>query len=359
VLSHGFVENPLDECIYLKVSGSKFIFLVLYVDDILLASSDLNLLHETKAMLAENFEMKDLGEASFVLGIEIVRDRARGLLGLSQKGYISKVLKRFNMEKCSPGESPMSKGDKLHKDQCPRNKIEKDAMKDKPYASLVGSLMYAQVCTRPDIAFAVGILGRYQINPGPEHWVAGKKVLRYLKRTRDYMLVYKRSSELELIGYSDSDYAGCKDDLKSTSGFIFMMAGGAISWKSVKQTCVTTSTMQAEFIALHEVVVHVIWLRNFLACAKVVDSIERPITIFCDNSAAVFFSKNNKRSSMSKNIDTKYLKVREYVKEEKLEVSYIKTGQQLADPFTKAISVGAFQTHVGNMGLYQDFECVE
>lgn len=232
-------------------------------------------------------------------------------------------------------------------------------MKDKPYASLVDSLMYAQVCTRPDIAFAVGILGRYQINPSHEHWVAGKKVLRYLKRTKDYMLVYKRSSELELIGYTDSDYAGCKYDLKSTSGFIFMMAGGAISWKSVKQTCVTTSTMQAEFIALHEAVVHAIWLRNFLVCAKVVDSIERPITIFCDNSAAVFFSNNNKRSSMSKNIDTKYLKVREYVKEEKLQVSYIKTGQQLADPFTKAISVGAFQTHVSNMGLYQDFECVE
>ena len=128
VTSLGFVENKIDQCIYLKVSGRKFIFLVLYVDDILLASSDLSLLHETKILLSKSFDMKDLGEASFVLGIEIIRDRSRGVLGLSQKGYINRVLERFNMQNCRPGDVPITKGDKFSKSQCPKNDLEVKAM---------------------------------------------------------------------------------------------------------------------------------------------------------------------------------------------------------------------------------------
>jgi hypothetical protein len=359
--SHGFEENPLDECVYLKISGSKFIFLVLYVDDILLASSDLNLLHQTKDFLSRNFEMKDLGEASYVLGIEISRDRTRGLLGLSQRNYIDKILKRFKMDKCASGDAPMTKGDLLHKDQCPRNNLEQEAMKDKPYASLVGSLMYAQVCTRPDLAYSVGMLGRFQTNPGHPHWVAGKKVLRYLQGTRDHLLVYKRveGQELTVIGYSDADYIGknkSKIQKKSTSGFIFMLAGGAISWKSVKQTCVTTSTMHAEFVALYEATIHAVWLRNFIKAIKVVDSIHRPLQIFCDNSAAVFFSKNNKRSSKTKFVDPKHLLVREKVKHDEILVEHISGEDMLADPFTKPLAITVYKEHVVNMGLIQCFD---
>lgn len=172
VTSMGFEENKVDQCIYLKVRGSKFIFLVLYVDDILLASNSLDLLKETKKALSTSFDMKDLGETSYVLGIEIYRDRNQKLLGLSQKGYIDKVLKWFNMENCKPGDAPVVKGDKLSKDQCPKNNIEESAMSNIPYANAVGSLMYAQVCTRPDLSFAVSVLGRYLSNPGHAHWVA-------------------------------------------------------------------------------------------------------------------------------------------------------------------------------------------
>ncbi|KAM1649269.1 hypothetical protein ACFX14_010564 [Malus domestica] len=177
---HGFTENPSDACIYLKLNRSSFIMLVLYVDDILLATNDTSLLDETKTLLRQNFEMKDLGEASYVLGIEIKRDRKRGLLGLSQKGYIEKVLKRFNMFSCGTTKMPISKGDKLSKTQCPKNDLEKKIMEEKPYASLVGSLMYAQVCTRPDLAFTISVLGRFQANAGEAHWNAAKRVLRYL-----------------------------------------------------------------------------------------------------------------------------------------------------------------------------------
>ena len=209
VTSYGFVENKVDQCIYCKVSGRKFIFLILYVDDILLASSDLGLLHETKRMLSNNFDMKDLGKVSFVLGIEIHRNRSCRLLGLSQRAYVDRVLERFNMQLCKPGIAPVCKGDKLSLSQCPHSDLEKAQMKNIPYASALGSIMYAQVCTRPDIAFATGLLGRYQSNPGHDHWVAAKKVMRYLKRTKDYMLIYKHVQDLQLVGYLDSDFAGC------------------------------------------------------------------------------------------------------------------------------------------------------
>ena len=180
VTSLDFEENTVDSCIYLKISGRKFIFLILYVDDILLASNDLVFFMDVKRMLSQNFDMKDLGEANFVLGIEIHRDRDHKFLGLSQKAYVDRVLERFGMESCKSGVAPIFKGDRLNKDQCPKNDVEKAAIKDVPYSSVVGSLMYSAVCTRPDIAYAVSVLGRYLPNPGNEHWVAAKKVLRYL-----------------------------------------------------------------------------------------------------------------------------------------------------------------------------------
>jgi len=169
IKNFGFKENVEDNCIYTKFKNGRFIFLVLYVDDILLASSDVSLLQETKKFLSSKFDMKDLGEASYVLGIEIHRDRRKGVLGLSQKAYIEKVLKKFSMHKCSPSPAPIVKGDRYGDFQCPRNRYELDQMKAVPYASAVGSLQYAQVCTRPDLAFVTGLLGRFQSNLGMEH----------------------------------------------------------------------------------------------------------------------------------------------------------------------------------------------
>ena len=139
------------------------------MDDILLAISDVNLLLEIKMFLSSNFDMKDLSEASFVLGIEIHRDRRKGVLGLSQKPYLEKVLKKYSMQNCKPSPAPIVKGDRFGEFQCPRNQYEIDQIKTVPYASAVRSLQYAQVCTRPDIAFVTGLLGRYESNSGIEH----------------------------------------------------------------------------------------------------------------------------------------------------------------------------------------------
>ncbi|RVW34940.1 Retrovirus-related Pol polyprotein from transposon TNT 1-94 [Vitis vinifera] len=273
--------------------GVVIYFLVLYVDDILLASNDSDLLFETKHMLSTHFDMKDLGEASYVLGIKILRDRANGVLKLSQRAYIEKILKRFNMHNCKSSKAPIVKGDKFLKAQCPQNDDDEiEEMKTIPYSSVVGSLMYAQVCTRPDIAFVVGMLGRYLSNPGSQHWKAAKKVLRYLQGTKDLMLTYQRTSLLDVVGFCDADFAGCIDDKKSTTCYIFMMAGGAVSWKSVKQTLTASSTMEAEYVACYE---------------------------------TVAFSKNTRSISRSKHIDVKFYFVKEKVAESLIDIEHMST----------------------------------
>ncbi|RVW13581.1 Retrovirus-related Pol polyprotein from transposon TNT 1-94 [Vitis vinifera] len=326
ITSFGFKENTVDQCIYLKFSGSKFIILVLYVDDILLASSDVGLLHETKRFLSSKFDMKDLGNASFVLGIQIHRDRSRGILGLSQKAYIDKVLSRFGMSNCAPGDTPVAKGDKFSLHQCPKNELEKKDMERFPYASAVGSLMYGSL-------------------------EKGKRVMRYLQRTKDYMLTYRRSSHLEIVGYSDSDFTGCLDSRRSTSGYIFMLAGGAVSWKSVKQTLIASSTMEAEFIACYEASNHGIWLRNFVTQLRIVDGIEKPLRINCDNKAAELYSKNNRNLSKSKHIDIKFLVVKERVQSLQVSIEHISTNSMIADPLTKGLPPKVYHEHVTHMGV--------
>ena len=180
-------------------TGSKHIFLVLYVDDILLATNDIGLLYKTKIFLSNNFKIIDLGDISFVLGIKIHRDRSWGILRLSQKGYIDKVLKRFVMQSCKPIDTLVTKGDKFSLGQCPKGDLEIQAMKGTPYASAVGSLMYTQVCTRLDITYIVGMLDRYLSNPLMDNWKAAKRVIRYLQKTKDYMLTYRRMDRLEII----------------------------------------------------------------------------------------------------------------------------------------------------------------
>jgi len=182
-----------------------------------------------------------------------------------------------------------------------------------PYASTVGSLMYAQVCTRLDIAYIVGVLGRYLSNSGMNHWKTTKRVMRYLKRTKYYMLTYKRSDQLEIIGYSDLDFAGCLDSLRSTSSYIFMLIGGAVSWCNAKKILTTSSTMVTKFVACYEASNHGIRLRNFVTGLQIVEGIERPLKLYCDNKSAVLYSNNNKSSTKSKHINIKFLVVKEMV----------------------------------------------
>jgi hypothetical protein len=191
--------------------------------------------------------------------------------------------------------------------------------------------MYAQMCTRSDIAFFTGMLGRYLSNPGINHWKAAKRVLRYLQRTKNHMLTYRRSDKLEVIGYTDSDFMGCVDSLKSTSGYIFMLAGRAISWRSAKQSMIVSFTMAVKFIACFEVSNHRIWLRNFITWLRIVDTIKLLLKLYYDNNSVVLYSNNNRSSSKFKHIDIKFIVVKERVHSGLISIEHIGTAFMLAD----------------------------
>ena len=166
------------------------VFLVLYVDDILLIENDIAAMQGIKVWLSSQFSMKDLGEASYILGMRIYRDRSRRLLGVSQSMYIYTVLKRFSMEYSKKGYLPIGHGVTLSKMDCPTTPEERERMSRVPYVSAVGSIMYAMTCTRPDVAYSLGVVSRYQSDPGQAHWKVVKTILKYLRNTRDQWLVY-------------------------------------------------------------------------------------------------------------------------------------------------------------------------
>ena len=201
-----------------------------------------------KVWLSKTFSMKDLGEASYILGIRVYRDRSKQTIGLSQSLYLEKVLKRFNMLDSKRGLLPFRHGIHLSKTMSPKTSEEMSEMANVPYTLAIGSLMYAMLCTRSDIAYAVSVTSRFQSNPGLEHWVAVKTVLKYLRRTKDLVLIYG-GGDLQLTGFTDSDFQSDVDDRKSISGFVFTCNGAAVSWKSSKQSITADSTTEAEYIA--------------------------------------------------------------------------------------------------------------
>ncbi|KAA0067959.1 gag/pol protein [Cucumis melo var. makuwa] len=238
----------------------------------------------------------------------------------------------------------------LSNEQCPKTPQEVEDMRKIPYASAVGSSMYAMLCTRPDICFSVGIVSRYQSNPGRDHWTTVKNILKYLRRTKDYMLVYG-TKYLILTGYTDSDFQMDKDARKSTSGSVFTLNGGAVVWRSIKQSCIVDTTMEAEHVAAYEAAKEVVWLRKFLTDLENVPNMHLPITFYCDNSGAVANSREPRNHKRGKHIERKYHLIRKIVHRGDVVVTQISSKQNIADPFTKALTAKVFESHLQSLGL--------
>ena len=226
----------------------------LYVDDILIVGSNDEMVKCTKDMLNSRFDMKDMGLADVILGIQIKRS-PDGFI-LTQSHYVDKILGKFSKNDAGIARTPMDTSQHLSK-----NKGE--SVDQVEYARVIGSLMYLMSCTRPDIAFTVSSLSRFTSNPGENHWKAIVRVLRYLRYTRNYRLHYSRDPAV-LEGFSDASWISDIQDTKGTSGYVFTLGGGAVSWKSSRQTIITRSTMESEFVALDKSEEEAEWLRNFL-----------------------------------------------------------------------------------------------
>ncbi|KAK8686057.1 hypothetical protein V6N13_125084 [Hibiscus sabdariffa] len=298
----GFIRNEDEPCVYKKFSASIVSFLILYVDDILIIGNDIPTLQSVKAWLSSCFSMKDLGEAAYILGVKIYRDRSRRLLGLRQSTYIDKVLKKFNMETSKKGFLPMTYGISLSKEMCPSTSQERERMSQIPHASVIGSIMYAMICTRPDLSYALSMTSRYKANPGEGHWVAVKNILKYLRRTKDAFLVYGGEEQLSIKGYTDASFQTDKADSRSQSRFVFHLNRGAVSWKSSKQDTVADSTTEAEYIAASEAAKEAVWIKKFVTELGVVPSISDALELYCDNNGAIAQAKEPISNQRSKHI---------------------------------------------------------
>lgn len=332
---HNFTKTSADHCVFVKnYENGESIILLLYVDDMLIVGKDKAKIAALKKALSKSFAMKDLGAVKKILGMKIIRDRLKRMLWMSQEEYLKKVLERFNMHNAKPVHVPLPGHLKLSKTQCPENDQEKEEMSKVPYSSAVGSLMYAMVCTRPDIGYAVGVVSRFLSNPGKEHWSAVKWILRYLKGTAKKCLCFGNGNQM-LVGYVDADMAGDVDSRKSTSGYLITFAGGAVSWQSRLQKCVALSTTEAEYIAITEGCKEMMWMKKFL---QELGQNQESYVLYCDSQSAIHLSKNSTYHSRSKHIDVRYHWIRDVLENKLLQIEKIHTNDNGADMMTKALS---------------------
>jgi len=331
-----FVRSKVDQGVYIRKIENKIAIIATYVDDLLLITNDKNLKISIKEDLEKKFQMKDLGKASKFLGIRITRNRAKGLIAIDQTEYIDEILRRFNMTDCNQVLTPLDPNQKLDKQMSPKTTKEKEDMQHIPYREALGALMFVHQGTRPDIASALTSLGRFSANPGRAHWTALKRVFRYLKGTKNYKLLYSSKGNANLIGYSDADWAGDVDTRRSTTGYAFVLQGGAISWCSKKQSTVALSTTEAEYLAIGAACQETIWLRSLL---RELDpsAIAEPTILYSDNQSAIKLSENNAYRARSKHIDTRHHFVRQQVKEGTIKLVHLNSREMTADCLTKGV----------------------
>ena len=331
-LKEGFEKCDYEHTLFIKTGdGGNFLIISLYVDDLIYTGNDELMVLEFKESMKHEFDMTDLGKMRYFLGLEVLQ-KSSGVF-INQKKYALEVLKRFGMDKSNSVHNPIVPGCKLGKDEG-GVKVDKTHFKQ-----MVGSLMYL-TATRPDMMFVVSLISRYMENPTETHLQVAKRVLRYLRGTLDFGIFYKKGGNSELIAYTDSDYAGDLGDRKSTSGYVFLLSSGTISWLSKKQPVVSLSTTEAEFIAATVCACQTVWLKRVLE--KLGLTQEKTTIIHCDSSSAIKLSKNPVMHGRSKHIDVRFHFLRELTKGGTVELIHCSTQDQLADIMTKPLKLDVF-----------------
>ena len=324
---NGFHVNEGDSCVYFKHDSHGCVIICLYVDDMLIFGTDLDRVNETKQFLSSNFEMKDMGEADVILGVKIKRT-PNGIC-LNQSHYVEKLLKKFDSFNVDPVKTPYDPSFHLKKNNGnPVNQSE--------YARIIGSVMFLMNYTRPDIAYSVSRLSRYTHNPSSDHWIALRRLLRYLKGTADWGLHYSKFPGV-LEGFCDANWVSDNDEVNSTSGYVFTLGGGAVSWKSCKQSCTAMSTMESEFIALELAGHEAEWLRNMLADIPLWGKPAPSVALHCDSQAAIAVAHNHAYNGKKRHIRLRHKAVRNLLSEGVISLDYVKSEKNIADPLTKGL----------------------
>ena len=330
-----------DPCVYVDRSRDEVTYLLLYVDDILIASRNPARVNEIKSFLSSRFDVKDIGKVSYCLGIEV--EQTLGKITLSQRGFVRRILERFGMTDCKPVGTPMALGGKLEE---ALNTIKTESF---PYREIIGALMYLSVGTRPDIAHAVNYLSQFNNNHDDRHWKAAKRILRYLKGTIDKGLVYQQD-DAGLVGMADADWGNSEMDRKSYTGYAFIMSGGAVSWCSRKQRTVAQSSTEAEYMCLSEAAKEAIFCISFvkeLGCPELAN-----ITLFNDNQSAGKLARNPVFHSRTKHIDIKCHFIRDAIKDYPIQLEYLPTEEMTADVLTTPLSIAKHEKCTVGLGLH-------
>ena len=332
LLSLGFTEARSDTSLFVYHRGPETVFLLLYVDDIVLTASSQQLLRRIIDALMKEFAMKDLGPLHHFLGMAV--QRQGDSLFLSQRQYALDILARHGMSDCKPCSTPVDTCAKVSADDGPSIADPTD------YRSLVGALQYLTF-TRPDIAYAVQQVCLHMHDPREVHLVAAKRILRYLQGTLNLGLIIPRTSPTQLVVYTDADWAGCPDTRRSTSGYAVFLGGSLVSWSSKRQPTVSRSSAEAEYRAVANGVAEASWLRQLLQ--ELHHPLDNACLVYCDNVSAVYLSTNPVQHQRTKHVEIDLHFVRERVAIGAVRVLHVPTTSQFADVFTKGLPTSVFQ----------------
>jgi hypothetical protein len=330
LIENGFKIGKADSTLFTRKVGNDLFVCQIYVDDIIFGSTNKGCCDEFSQTMVKRFEMSMMGELNFFLGFQ-VKQLKEGTF-LCQTKYTHDILKKFNMEHAKPIKTPMGTNGHLDLD------IGGKSVDQKVYRSMIGSLLYL-CASRPDIMLSVCLCARFQSNPKECHLRAVKRIMRYLVHTSHLGLWYPKGSNFKLVGYSDADYAGCKIDRKSTSGTCQFLGKSLVSWASKKQNSVALSTAEAEYVAAAHCCAQLLWMRQTL---KDYGYTLNRIPLLCDNESAIKIAENPCEHSRTKHIDIRHHFLRDHNLKGDIEISHVRTNDQVADIFTKPLDEKRF-----------------
>ena len=343
-----FSRSDVDQAVFFRRDKEQLLIIVLvHVDDCTVTATLMNLINDFKANISKHVEITDLGELHWLLGIEVKRDRQSRTIHLSQRSYLDSIIRRYGFQDLKPVSIPMDTNIRLTTAQSPSTTADFALMRDVPYREAVGSLMYAALGTRPDIAFAVQTVSRFSTKPGPAHWEAVKRIFRYLKGTSELWLSYGMK-DMKLTGYTDAD-GSMAEDRHAISGYAFLIHGGAVSWSAKWQEIIALSTTEAEYVAITHAAKEALWLRSLIFQLFELDL--EPTTLFSDNKSAIELTKDHQFHPRTKHIDIRFHFIWYIVENGSIRLIYCPTDDMIADTLTKALPSTKVKHFASEFGL--------
>ncbi|GJS60674.1 retrovirus-related pol polyprotein from transposon TNT 1-94 [Tanacetum coccineum] len=339
LLAQGFSKGVVDPTLFIRKTGKHTLHVQIYVDDIIFASTDPKDCDRFSNEMSSKFQMSMMGQISFFLGLQISQN-PRGIF-INQSKYANEILKKFDLHKSDPVDTPMVERTKLDED------LSGIPVDQTQYRSMIGSLMYL-TASRPDLVFAVCMCARYQSKPTKKHLEAVKRAFQYLQGSINMGLWYLKDTAMALTAYADADHAGCQDTRRSTSGSAQFLGDKLVSWSSKKQTSMSISSTEAEYIAMSGCCAQILWMRSQLSDYGFAYN---HIPLYCDNKSAIALCCNNVQHSRSKHIDIRHHFIREQVEKGVVELYFVRTEYQLADIFTKALPRERFEFILPRLGM--------